>query len=208
MEEVPAAGVAVISSKISMPSRSLTYWQTTRSQALDEIEHAHRSVGGTGPGRRYATQQINYAYAMLLSSQFQGFCRDLHSESIDQIIPGISPASMRIPLQREFALHRKLDTGNPNPGNIGADFNRLGLPFWSFVEANDARNSARQALLEELNRWRNAIAHHDFSPAILGSAVLRLAEVRNWRSACAGLAISFDEVMRQYIQSTIGISPW
>ena len=56
-----------------MPSNSLRNWHSIRAIALDEIESAHRMVGGSGPGRRYATQQINQAYAMLLSSQFQGF---------------------------------------------------------------------------------------------------------------------------------------
>ena len=46
----------------SMPSVSYDRWLIDRASALGEIEQAHRSVGGTGPGRRYATQQINQAY--------------------------------------------------------------------------------------------------------------------------------------------------
>ena len=69
-----------------MPSYSLNRWSSERSEALDEIENAHLSVGGTARGRRYATQQINHAYATLLSAQFQGFCRDLHSECVEHII--------------------------------------------------------------------------------------------------------------------------
>ncbi len=55
-----------------------------------ELENAHAIVGGTERGRRYATQQINYSCATLLSSHFQGFCRDLHSECIDRIVAAIS----------------------------------------------------------------------------------------------------------------------
>ena len=69
-----------------MPSVSLQTWKTVRQAALDELEAAHTSVGGTRRGRRYATQQINQAYAVLLSSQFQGFCRDLHSECADYLV--------------------------------------------------------------------------------------------------------------------------
>jgi hypothetical protein len=69
-----------------MPSLALQDWSARRAAALDEIEHAHRSVGGTGPGRRYLTQQINQAYAVLLSSEFQGFCRDLHMECADHLV--------------------------------------------------------------------------------------------------------------------------
>ncbi len=65
-----------------MPSHSLTKWNAERAEALDKIEDAHATVGSTERGRRYATQQINYSYTALLSSHFQGFCRDLHSESM------------------------------------------------------------------------------------------------------------------------------
>jgi hypothetical protein len=58
-----------------MPSLSLQKWMSVRVGELDETENAHRTVGGIQPGRKYATQQINQAYVMLLSSQFQRFCR-------------------------------------------------------------------------------------------------------------------------------------
>ena len=64
-----------------MPSLSLNYWNTNRVPELDAIENAHSRVGGVLRGRRYTTAQINHAYTMLISSQFQGYCRDLHSES-------------------------------------------------------------------------------------------------------------------------------
>lgn len=54
-----------------MPSNALRNWRRGGKQALDEIEAAHAAIGGSGPGRRYATQQINQAYAVMLSSQFQ-----------------------------------------------------------------------------------------------------------------------------------------
>lgn len=68
-----------------MPSIAFTIWENDRAASLDEVLAAHSAVGGAGPGRRVATQQINQAYAVLLSSQFQGFCRDLHSESADHL---------------------------------------------------------------------------------------------------------------------------
>ncbi len=57
-----------------MPSNSLLRWRESQRSKLDEIMEAHRAVGGAGRWRRYATEQVNHAYAMLLSSQFQGFC--------------------------------------------------------------------------------------------------------------------------------------
>ena len=70
--------------------------------------NSHLRVGGSQRGRRFATRQINYAYVTLLSSQFQGFCRDLHSESIDHIV-GLVPAHLQTFLRAEFLFGRSLD---------------------------------------------------------------------------------------------------
>jgi hypothetical protein len=192
-----------------MPSLSLQQWSTARATALDEIEGAHQSIGGTGPGRRYATQQINQAYAVLLASQFQGFCRDLHTECVDFLVgAGVPPPLHRV-FRNNFRLHRRLQTGNANPANIGADFNRFGLVFWTEVEQHDTRNTARRQLLEALITWRNAIAHQDFDPAKLGGrTTLQLQEVRSWRGACDGLARSFDSALRIHLRMLTGSYPW
>ena len=191
-----------------MPSASLNNWRTVRRAALDELEAAHRSVGGTARGRRYATQQINHAYAVILSSQFQGYCRDLHSECVGFLLQSMPAGLLRSALSEALVQNRKLDRGNPNPGNLGADFNRFGLKFWPEVLGLDPRSQGRQDRLAELNEWRNAIAHQDFDPAVLGSASLRVERVRGWRKACDQLAQGFDEVMRAYIQKVNGAPPW
>src|SRR4051795_12564910 len=113
-----------------MPSLALRRWRTERLATLDEIESIHRSVGGTRPRRYSTTQQLNQAYALLLSSQFQGFCRELHSECARAVARFLPSVEFQRLLEDELEPGRKLDTGNPNPGNIGADFNRFGLLFW------------------------------------------------------------------------------
>ena len=191
-----------------MPSNSYRRWIKAQAAALDQMENAHSSVGGTARGRRYATDQINQAYAVLLASQFQGFCRDLHSESAAYLIDALQPLSMRPIVRAEFTRDRKLDKGNANPGNVGNDFNRLGLEFWDEVTTLSAKNSARNRSLEMLNEWRNAIAHQHFDPAKLGSSKLGVAQVRRWRKVCNRLARAFDTVMRNHIRSVTGSSPW
>jgi hypothetical protein len=109
----------------SVPSAALARWNALAVPALDQIEAAHRAVGGAGRGRRYATLQVNHAYAMLLSSQFQGFCRDLHSEAVAILVGSIAPAVVRPIVRAALVQGRKLDHGNPNPGNLGSDFGRL-----------------------------------------------------------------------------------
>jgi hypothetical protein len=191
-----------------MPSNSYQHWSAERSASLDEIENAHASVGGTGPGRRYATQQINQAYAVLLASQFQGFCRDLHTECAEHLIAA-TPAELRRIIRTQFLWGRALDRGNPNSGNVGSDFNRFVMNFWTEVLAEHNQNARRRQYLDQLNSWRNAIAHQDFDPAQLGgTTILHLATVRQWRSSLNGLAVSFDNVMRAHLQGLLGAPPW
>lgn len=191
-----------------MPSNSLIRWDSERMNALGEIENAHIMVGGTERGRRYATQQINYAYVTLLSSHFQGFCRDLHSECVDHIV-GMVPNQLQGFLRKELTWNRNLDRGNPNPGAIGSDFSRLGVDLWKAVYALDARNERRRAILQDLASWRNAIAHQDFDSVAAGAVpTLHLARVRAWRSVLTALARHFDNATYNYLHGLAGGSPW
>jgi hypothetical protein len=193
-----------------MPSLSLQRWFADRAITLDDIESAHRSVRGSGPGARAATQQINQAYAVLLSAQFQGFCRDLHSECVDLFVSPVVNPDLRDMLRDNLCFGRKIDRGNPNPSNLGSDFGRFNLAYWPLVEAHRPRNPARKAALEELNDWRNAIAHHSFPASMLrgGRPHLTLAQVQVWRKACDGLARSFEDVLRGHLHILTGAVPW
>jgi hypothetical protein len=191
-----------------MPSNSWNRWNSERADALDEIENAHVMVGGTERGRRYATQQINYSYATLLSSHFQGYCRDLHSESTDLVV-AILPMQVQGFMREALLLNRGLDRGNPHPGAVGSDFNRLGVDFWTEVLSLDGRNARRQELLQELIDWRNAIAHQDFNTVAPGGVpILHLGRVRSWRSAVNALARYFEQAMYNYLQGLLGHAPW
>ena len=64
---------------------------------LDEIDAAHAAVRGPVQGRRAATLRLTHAYVLLLSAQFQRFCRDLHAEAYAQ---ALSEQSIVEPLHR------------------------------------------------------------------------------------------------------------
>ena len=188
-----------------MTSHARTFWQTQRLPQLDELEAAHRAVGGVGRGRRTATQQINHAYAVLLCSHFQGFCRDLHSEAVDYIASAILPESVRQMLRDQMTDGRKLDRGNANAGNIGHDFGRLGMELWPAARALDGRTRDRQCKLDEAALWRNAIAHQDFSTT---TGSLQIRRVRGWRSALTALAFTWDGVVADHLRLPLGHRPW
>lgn len=193
-----------------MPSKSLHVWRTDRAQALDEMENAHASIGGTGPGRRYATQQLNQAYAVMVASQFQGFCRDLHTESVTVIVDIIQPPAMLTQIVRNrFMLGRQLESKDAQPSSLGSDFGWFGIGFWNDVNAFLQDGGVAQTKLDELNNWRNAIAHQNFKSVSPGGPPnLTLKQVRKWRSVCNQLARAFDRVMWRYLRSLKGKPPW
>jgi hypothetical protein len=198
-----------------VPSTALTTWRTAAKTELDEIVTAHSAVGGTGRGRRRATLQVNCAYTMLLASQFQRYCRDLHSEASDVLCAHVATTAdpwAEMLVRQRLTGNRKLDHGNANPGNIGSDFGLFGMGFWADVRAHHASNMGRQAHLEKLNGWRNAIAHQNFvkAPALdaAGRKTLRKADVTRWRDACGHLATSFDAVVATHVGGLVGTAPW
>jgi hypothetical protein len=178
-------------------------------RALNEMEAARRTVKGAGRGRRIALQQMNQAYVVLLLSLFQRFCRELHEECVEHFVrqPGLQPH--RGILNLRFMEGRKLDSGNPNPGNIGSDFGRLGVKLWPELRQRGPRSKHHHDALELLNQWRNAIAHQDFRhPGLRGRTTIQQTEIRRWRTVCNRLAVDMDEVMFAYLLRTTGLPPW
>ncbi|HEV3050096.1 MAG TPA: hypothetical protein VGX50_07300 [Longimicrobium sp.] len=192
-----------------MPSFSLRNWQMNAGRALNELEAARRTIRGTTRGRRIAMQQMNQVYVVLLLSQFQRFCRELHEECVEHLLrqPGLQPYGEILNLR--FIEARKLDSGNPNPGNLGSDFGRLGVKLWPELRQLGSRSKYHHDALETLNHWRNAIAHQDFRrPELRGRRTIRLTQTRRWRDVCNRLAIDMDRVMYAYLLRITGSPPW
>lgn len=143
---------------------------------------------------------------MLLASQFQGFCRDLHSEAADFLANASEPPGLRPVIKERLTASRLLDRGNAQPSSIGSNFGRFfASSFWGEVENLNANFKNRQTDLERMNKWRNAIAHRDFSE--VGGQALRLAQVRRWWVNCNKLATAFEEVLAQRLRALVGSNP-
>jgi hypothetical protein len=195
-----------------MASRALKEWQTDAQAAFDEIENAHRAVGGAKPGRRFLTQQLNYAYTTLLAARFQGFARSLHSQTVDAIAEGAHNVSYQGLLGDSLTLGRALDRHNAQPNSIARDFDRFGLEVWTEIDAERSGNDERRKKLWSLITWRNAITHDDIDAKLTTGALdpvtISLVTCRSWRSALNVLAVSIDKVMAKHCQ-TLGLPrPW
>lgn len=187
----------------AMTSRALQVWLGRRASELDEFESLLRQ-----PGRRLGVERMTHAYATDVSAQFQGFSRDLHGEASARIAAAAS-APLQPVIQVALTRDRALDRGNPHSGALAADFGRLGIKLWDELYARDPGNRRRSRLLDdEMNRWRNAIAHQDFDRHGLGGVRLRVPSVRRWRAACGVLARHMDRIVADTLTPLVGRRPW
>ena len=94
-----------------MPSVALVSWQTDRQQRIEELNAAHRAVGGRGPGRRWRTRQLNWAMTLRLAAEFQGFARDLHDLAVDHFATTASGGNTQLAgvLRERLTTNRQLD---------------------------------------------------------------------------------------------------
>lgn len=192
-----------------MPSDALLAWQNDRVPRLLNVEADCLHLQALHAATPDRVQEYIRAYAVLLSSEFQGFCRKLHDECADKLVVSVAPAPLQEVLRLQCQYGRKLEIGNPNSGNLGADFNRFNFDFWAAVQVTDPSHAARRHRLAMLNAWRNAIAHHQYDPVELGgTTILTIVQVRDWRTDCDTFAVTFDTVLLNHLQATTGVLPW
>lgn len=195
-----------------MASTALQYWRGELGGRLDELEQVHASATGTGPGRRWGTEQLNGQLFVALVGQFQSYARDLHDEALDVLRRHSVVAHQ---LAEVAARRRRLDRGNPSSRNLGEDFGAIGLDFRAAVGTRQ-HGSTRLIPLNRAITLRNGIAHADPTKVVLAAAdptrdraVSTLTSYRRHRGALDGLAADMDTVVAQHLSAlTNSPPPW
>ena len=197
-----------------MPSEALRNWEGQRQVRLDELVAAHRRVAGTGPGRRWATGQLNASLVFRLASEFQGFARELHDEAADVFADRAAPenAVLRNVIRGRLTEGRHLDRGNAQPAAIGSDFGRFGFQVWPTLTQRNRRTPVHQATCDKLNELRNAIAHDQ--PAKLDELrqegyPVTLVTFNRARTLLGRLSVTLDAVLAAHLAALFdGPEPW
>jgi hypothetical protein len=156
----------------------------------------------TVPSNAHLIAENLRGYIVLLSAHFQGFYRDLCTESAVVIASKIRP-SLRPLIQEQFTAHRQLDRGNPTHEHLKGDFKRFGFMLDLAV---DPANVRRLADLSALNEWRNVAAHQ--GTKVPAGIPLDLPSLRAWRASCDGLAASLDAVLYNQLRKILRRAPW
>jgi hypothetical protein len=185
-----------------MASDSLIRWRNDRDPRLAEIEAQCMACDAAIPQNPNLIDENFLGYILLLSAHFQGFRRDLYTESA-QIVASKVRATLRVLVQDQFTANRKLDHGNRNIENLKKDFNRFG--FSLKLAAHDPANNARLSALGDLNDWRNIAAHHGVVPP---SGLPTLTTIQIWRISCDGLATSLHDILYNHLRSILRRQPW
>jgi hypothetical protein len=181
---------------------------------VGRLRAAHQALGGTGPGRRWVTDELNQALILRLASEFQGFARDLHDEAgvfvVERVAPGDSRVqdSLRIP----YTFNRKLNQGNADPGTLGSDFGLFGIALWAQLQARfQHRAKDWNQKLAALNMARNGIVHDDAAKVARVQSdgwPFTLRSVDRWKAALDALARGMDQVVGGQLKLVYGTSPW
>jgi hypothetical protein len=139
-----------------MPSQALRKWKTTQRAELDRLDAA---VHASHASDRAHRQQLVDMYILLLAGQFQGYCRALHDEATGIVVAHVRPVGARTLVNELLTGRRQLDRGNAHPAALGADSGPLDMDLWPELARRDGRAQQRRHRLDQLNVWRNAIAH-------------------------------------------------
>jgi hypothetical protein len=198
----------------SVPSTACLAWFGHRQARIDQLLAAHRTMGGSGPGRRWRTEQLNWALTLRLAGEFQGYARELHDVAVDHLVAVVAGGNTGLAnvLRAGMTARRQLDRGNASPATLEEDYFRLGLRLWPDLQAASFRVPAWKASLAALNEARNAIAHADEGKLIGLRArgyPITLTTVHRWNTSLDGLVRTMDDVVGAYLGRLLGTgSPW
>lgn len=197
-----------------MPSGALISWSGDRSDRLDQLISAHAAMGGSGPGRRWRTEQVNWALVLRLAGEFQGYCRDLHDDAVDFFVLSASQnPQVSSVLRAQLTGNRKLDRGNAQPDALTHDFRGLGIDLFTEIQAaSPVRGPQRWAALRQLNKARNAIAHANYTE-LMGlrndGYPITMRTISTSRSQVDGLAQTMDDVVSKALGALFSTArPW
>lgn len=186
-----------------MPSNALLRWQTDRVPRLSAVEAQCAATLAVVPPTTLADENLR-GFVVLLSAHFQGFCRDLYSES-SQVIAAAVPPTVQPIAQRQFAAALRLAHNNPTLDTLKADFGRFGFDLPTELNAV-AVPPIELNHLALLSRWRNDVAHHGVTAPPGGP--LSPAMVRSWQQSCDALATALDGIMYNQLRAALGAPPW
>lgn len=185
------------------PSQAFLKWNTTRSGRLAMLEAVCGRAAVVVPLDTDALDEHLRAYAALLSAHFQGFCRDLYTEAVFQVVARVKQKWLRLIVQNQFTTGLRLDKMNPTLDTLEEDFGRFGLVNLRTAIGTLPPADTHKGHLKALIDCRNKCAHGE--PII---PTLLLTNLRNWRTSCDWLASRLNGIVYDHLRRAFRAAPW
>jgi len=143
------------------------------------------------------------AYVVSLARHFQGYCRDLYTESAMVVVSKVRGSLVDV-IQAQFLSGRRLDQGNPTLDTLDVDFSRFGFDLRQALRDQFDGDDTWHQRWNLMNRWRNAIAHAAREPA----ETLTLTTVREWRRVVERVVAALDAILYRELKRLLRRTPW
>jgi hypothetical protein len=195
-----------------MPLPALHKWCSSRLPRLDRLMAAHpRSAGSkTDPA---VAQEWTRALVLMLASESQGFCRDLHDDAAEMIAQGVVGVEGRIldTILSGMTVNRGLNRRSADLQTLEGDFLCLGVSLWpAMSQQHPVAAPAWLEALRCLHKARNGIVHDDIGSVATAQAAgwpLELTTVRSWRKVLDEVALVMGGIVDREISKRFEICP-
>jgi len=195
-----------------MTSPALTTLQSSRILRLDRLIALHPDAAGSATDPAVA-EEWTHALVLRLTSEFQGFCRDLLND-LARTIARLLTDGTKTPgllIFEGLTRGRAMEQLSANGETIRADFNRLSVDLLSLLATHPRAGPQWAGELRPLHLARNGVVHDDpgkIEKLKKEGRELSLETVIQWRNWVDGLVGAMDDVTSSRMSELFGMIRW
>jgi len=195
-----------------MTSPALTTWQSRRLPRLDRLIALHPDTAGSTTDPAVA-EEWTHALVLRLTSEFQGFCRDLHTDLARTIARLLTEQNenTRSLVFAGLTRRRALEQYSATVESISGDFNRLSVDLVVLLSTHPRAGPQWADELTLLHVARNGVVHDDpnkIEKLTQASRELSIETVTRWRNWVDGLVGAMDDVASSRMSELFGVIRW
>jgi hypothetical protein len=188
---------------------ALRKWRSNRLTRLDLVLAAHPHAAGSRTDPAVAPEWTR-ALVLIVASEFQGFCRDLHDDAAEAIARGVVSDDRRIRdiIISGLTVNRGLNRRGADVQTLEDDFLRLGMALWpSLSKQHPIAAPVWLEALRYLHKARNGVVHDDLTSVAIAQAAgwtLQIDTVRRWRKLVNEIAEAMGCIVNQELAESFG----
>jgi len=191
-----------------MTSPALAAWRSSRLVRLDRLLAVHPNSTGSATDPAVA-EEWTHALILRLASEFQGFCRDLHSDVSEAVALTLaaSDEEVRLLILVGLTTDRALNGRSADPQTLANDFARFRITLWPELEKRHPRAApVWRESLRLLHAARNGVVHDDLDKLANVQAEgwgIDITSVLRWRNQLDETVTALHDVVIAEISESL-----